>query len=186
MLELTELETVLETISFAARAHDGHKRKDHRTPYIAHPFRVCFILQNVFGVGGDVLLAALLHDTIEDTRTDYDDLLKVVSPEVADQVATLSKDTRKIEDVREREYQASLVSSPAPIKIAKFADILDNLLDCKHLPDKSRASFLEEAQFMVDALIEAGIAEDEGDKYALPFERACEVVQNVLRRLRQT
>lgn len=66
---------VQEAASFAARAHRHQVRKDGRTPYTAHPFRVCLVVRHVFGHDDPRMLqAALLHDTIEDTTTDYDDL----------------------------------------------------------------------------------------------------------------
>ena len=75
--------------SFAARAHAGQVRKDGVTPYFAHPVRVAMIVREVFGCDDEVALAAaFLHDTIEDTRTDYDDLLGAFGPRVADCVGT--------------------------------------------------------------------------------------------------
>ena len=59
--------SLLGAASFAARAHQHQLRKDRQTPYVAHPFRVCLIARNVFGVDDpNVLTTALLHDTIED------------------------------------------------------------------------------------------------------------------------
>src|SRR5205823_13691949 len=53
-----------------------------------------------------VLAAAVLHDTIEDTTTDYDDLAERFGKDVADWVASLTKDMRRPEDEREEEYRA--------------------------------------------------------------------------------
>src|SRR5690349_24720355 len=104
----SEFGGVLEAVSFAARAHRGHTRKDGQTPYAAHPFRVCLIVRHVFGINDpEVLTAALLHDTIEDTATDYDDLAERFGPRVAGWVAALSKDTRVPDEEREREYMAT-------------------------------------------------------------------------------
>ena len=53
------------------RAHAGQVRKDGRTPYVAHCFRVTMTVRDVFGCTDPVCLcAALLHDTIEDTGVD--------------------------------------------------------------------------------------------------------------------
>jgi len=66
---------VLDAVSFAGRAHQGQLRKDRQTPYACHPFRVALIVRHAFGVDDpEVLAAAVLHDTIEDTTTDFDDL----------------------------------------------------------------------------------------------------------------
>ena len=105
--------------SFAARAHAGQVRKDGRTPYVAHPFRVAMTVRDVFGVEDEVALAAaLLHDVIEDTTADYDDLARKFGEEVAEVVAALTKDMRKPEGVREAEYDRQL------------ADVYDNLSEC--------------------------------------------------------
>src|SRR5262245_22521267 len=84
---------MFEAASFAARAHRHQMRKDGETPYAAHPFRVCLVVRHVFGIDDPkVLTAAMLHDTIEDTPTDYDDVLDRFGPEVAGWVAALTKD----------------------------------------------------------------------------------------------
>src|SRR5262245_29008948 len=82
----------LHAIALAARAHQGQLRKDGRTPYVSHVFRVCLIVRDLFGCDdGRVLCAAVLHDTIEDTTTDYDDLEEAFGAEVAGWVALLTK-----------------------------------------------------------------------------------------------
>src|SRR5688500_19144302 len=88
--------------SFAARFHQGQLRKDGTTPYIAHPFRVAMTVRDVFGVDDPIALAAaLLHDVIEDTTADYDDLEREFGAEVARVVAALTKDMRLPEAARE-------------------------------------------------------------------------------------
>src|SRR5947199_8574177 len=101
--------SLLNAVAFAARAHRPQLRKDGQTPYVSHVFRVCLIVRHVFGIDDPrVLTAAVLHDTIEDTTTDYDDLCERFGGDVAAWVAALSKDTRQKEDEREREYMAEL------------------------------------------------------------------------------
>ena len=73
----SKISIALERCQFAARAHRQQIRKDRETPYVAHPFRVCLIARQVFGIDDPkVLMAALLHDAIEDTTTDRDDLIE--------------------------------------------------------------------------------------------------------------
>jgi guanosine-3',5'-bis(diphosphate) 3'-pyrophosphohydrolase len=151
--------TLLEGVSFASRAHDGQLRKDNRTPYVAHVFRVCLIVRHVFGLDDPrALLAALLHDTIEDTRTDYDDLLKLlggVGHPVADWVAALSKDKRREEPEREAAYLAALASAPWQVKVCKLADVFDNLLDSRQLTDAQLQRTLGRARDALAVLREA-------------------------------
>src|SRR5438309_10990310 len=97
--------SLLEAIAFAARTHQGQIRKDGKTPYASHVFRVCLVLRHVFGVDDErALRAAVLHDTIEDTTTDFDDLQERYGAEVAGWVALLSKDKRLPDDQREAAY----------------------------------------------------------------------------------
>ncbi|CAF4491637.1 unnamed protein product, partial [Rotaria magnacalcarata] len=60
-------------------------RKDpDQTPYINHPIGVAHILSNEAGVNDfDILAAALLHDTIEDTQTTFDELQQEFGPRIA-------------------------------------------------------------------------------------------------------
>ena len=147
-----DVRQLAEAISFAARAHQGHLRKDGRTPYAAHPVRVMMILATEFGVEDrETLAAAVLHDTIEDTRTDHDDLSEPFGARVADWVAALSKDTRLPEDEREREYLAALVRAPIEVKLCKLGDIYDNLTDCAALEVKGRRRQLDRARQVLAA-----------------------------------
>lgn len=119
-----------EAASFAARAHDGQKRRDRRTPYAAHPFRVAMTIRDLFGCDDEVCLAgALLHDTIEDTPIDYDDIEKAFGRQVADVVAAMTKDMRLQEPAREAAYDEQLRNAGWRAQLVKLADTYDNLLD---------------------------------------------------------
>jgi guanosine-3',5'-bis(diphosphate) 3'-pyrophosphohydrolase len=116
--------------SFAARAHDGQIRKDGRTPYAAHTFRVAMVIRHVFACDDEVCIAAgLLHDTIEDTDTDYDEILEDFGHEVADCVAAMTKDMRLVEDLREPAYDQQLARADWRARLVKLADVYDNFLD---------------------------------------------------------
>src|SRR6266702_2258951 len=144
---------LLEAIAFAARAHQGQLRKDQRTPYVSHVFRVCLIVRQVFGVDdASVLTAAVLHDTIEDTTIDFDDIAKEFGPEIAGWVSALSKDKRLHEDPREKAYEAQLAQAPWQVKICKLADIYDNLMDAIHMPQEKQARSKRNAHRYLAAL----------------------------------
>ena len=116
--------------SFAARAHTGQLRKDGATPYVAHVFRVAMTVRDLFGCDDPVaLVAALLHDTIEDTTTDYDDLREAFGADVADLVAALTKNAALPEEEREPEYDARLAAADWRARLIKLADTYDNLSD---------------------------------------------------------
>lgn len=140
---MTPTDTLLAAASFAARAHRHQLRKDKETPYSAHPFRVCLVVRQVFGIDDPaVLTAALLHDTIEDTTTDFDDLEELFGAEIAGWAAALSKDGRLPDHAREAAYKVTLAAAPWQVQVCKLADIYDNLSDSLHLSDKHRAKTL--------------------------------------------
>ncbi len=114
----------------AARQHAGQLRKDGRTPYIAHPFRVTMIVRALFGCDDEIALAAaLLHDTIEDTGADFEDVAACIGTEGARIVAALSKDMRLPEDEREAAYDEDIRRACWKTKLIKLADAYDNLTD---------------------------------------------------------
>ena len=144
---------LLDAIAFAARAHRGQVRKDSVTPYHSHVFRVCLIVRHVFGVDdAAVLTAAVLHDTIEDTTTDFDDIEERYGPEIAAWVALLSKDKRQRDDQRERDYCDHLRSAPWQVKICKLADIYDNLTDSATSTRTSGRALISVPHIYLDAL----------------------------------
>src|SRR4051812_7203108 len=144
---------LLEAASFAARAHRHQLRKDGLTPYAAHPFRVCLIVRHGFGIGDpEFLAAALLHDTIEDTTTDFDDLEERFGARVAGWVAGLSKDTPLPGDEREAAYMATLAAARPAAKVVKLADIFDNLTDSRHLSPSARQRTAERSRKYLSAL----------------------------------
>jgi len=114
--------------ALSAKAHRFHTRKDGVTPYISHPVRVCMTLVLVFEVlDPEILSAALLHDVIEDTDTDFDDIHKACGHEVASIVAALSKDPRLQDKECKAMYRKQLAGASWKVKIIKMADIYDNI-----------------------------------------------------------
>lgn len=170
-------DVLFEAAAFAARAHRNHFRKDRETPYFSHPVRVCLVARHLFGFDDPRLLAAaLLHDTIEDTTTDYDDLVERFGPEVANWVAAVSKDGRLPYDQREADYAKTLAAADWQAKVIKLADLYDNLGDSRNLSAHQRRRSVEKSHFYLDAvkqglpasadhavkLVEARLAEIEG------------------------
>jgi guanosine-3',5'-bis(diphosphate) 3'-pyrophosphohydrolase len=138
---------LLEAVAFAARAHQGQLRKDRATPYVSHVFRVCLVVRDLFGFDDPrMLITALLHDTIEDTTTDFDDIEKRFGAEIAGWVSYLTKDKRLPEHERERAYLDRLKESPWQVQVCKLADIFDNLMDMPNLPADRRAHALQRAE----------------------------------------
>ena len=80
-----------KAVRFAAEKHSGSPRKGSEVPYIVHPMEAAAI---VAGITGDqeLIAAALLHDTLEDTGTTYEELAEAFGKRVADLVAGESED----------------------------------------------------------------------------------------------
>jgi guanosine-3',5'-bis(diphosphate) 3'-pyrophosphohydrolase len=144
---------LLDAIAFAARAHRHQLRKDRETPYVSHVFRVCLTVRQVFGIDDPrVLMAAVLHDTIEDTPTDCDDIIERFGAEVAGWVAALTKDMRLPEKEREANYKDALAAAPWQVHVCKLADIHDNLLDSRHLSPAGLSRTLKRSREYLEAI----------------------------------
>jgi len=138
---------IQDAAAFAARAHDGQYRKDGATPYVSHVFRVCLVVRDLFGFDDPrMLIAAILHDTIEDTTTDFDDIEKRFGQEIATWVSYLTKDKRLADVDRERDYVDRLKQAPWQVQVCKLADIFDNLSDIGNLPGERRGHSLQRAE----------------------------------------
>lgn len=129
-----------EAASFASRAHRGQKRDDGGTPYFAHPTRVAMTVRDVFDCDDEVCLAAaFLHDVIEDTPADYDDILDRFGEDVARCVAALTKNMSLPEALRERAYDEGLAAADWRAKLVKLADTYDNFCDIKSNTKRDKA-----------------------------------------------
>jgi guanosine-3',5'-bis(diphosphate) 3'-pyrophosphohydrolase len=126
----------IEALAYSAEQHRDQRRKDaEASPYINHPIA----LARVLSVEGDVhervpLLAALLHDTVEDTDTTEADLATRFGPEVAAVVMEVTDD-KHLPKERRKELQvehAPHVSREA--QLVKLADKICNLRDVASKP----------------------------------------------------
>lgn len=117
---------------FALHKHLHQKRRNGE-PYINHPRTVGVLARQIAKDLGlpegeqDICHAGgVLHDTIEDTNTDFEDIEKVAGTEVAGVVAAVSDDKRRPATQRQREYVIQLKHSQLHDQIVKLADIADN------------------------------------------------------------
>lgn len=147
-----------EAVAFAARAHRHQLRRDGRTPYVSHVMRVALTVSHVFRCDDQVALClAILHDTIEDTTTDYDDLLERFGRDVAEGVAALTKNMALPEERREAEYDARLSSADWRVKLVKLADTYDNFCDVGTWPSDDQPAKRAKALDKCDrAIVVAG------------------------------
>lgn len=170
---------LFEAIAFAARTHRHHVRKDGETPYVSHVFRVAMTITQVFGVHDPkILTAAVLHDTIEDTTTDYDDIAGRFGSDVAGWVAALTKDKKLPEEEREAAYTRQLTVAARPVFVCKLADIYDNLGDSSHFPPEKRRRTVARSRMYLDALRPA-LPSEAADAFRIVETRLAEVERSI-------
>ncbi|XP_074522065.1 guanosine-3',5'-bis(diphosphate) 3'-pyrophosphohydrolase MESH1 [Halichoeres trimaculatus] len=127
----SEAVLLLETVNFAAEKHRKQRRKDTEgTPYINHPIGVARILSHEGGVTDiEVLQAALLHDTVEDTDTSPAELEAKFGSVVARIVQEVTDDKSLPKQERKRQQVEHAPHCSHQAKLVKLADKLYNLRD---------------------------------------------------------
>ena len=150
---------VLRALAFAARKHRLQRRKDREaSPYINHPIDLANVLVNEAGVDDDVVvIAAILHDTVEDTDTTGDELTTEFGAEIAAIVAEVTDDKSLPKDERKQlqVMRAPHVSFRA--QQVKLADKISNLRDITRSPPSSwdierKRAYFDWAKRVVDGL----------------------------------
>lgn len=153
---MTDTELYAKARDFAAKKHAGQLRKGaNREPYITHPIEVAKLVSEATGGNDEILIAAaVLHDTIEDTDTSYDDLREEFNSEIADLVAEVTDDTRLPSDVRKAKQAADMPKKSDRAKMIKMADKISNLRSIRESPpaawtDDKKRSYIKTASNVV-------------------------------------
>ena len=149
---------ILKAAKFAASKHKDQRRKDNVTPYINHPIAVAELISSVGRVHDiKVLLAALLHDTVEDTGTKPEELEREFGSEVAAIVMEVTDDKSLPKAERKRlqvEHSAHLSHSA---KLIKLADKISNVRNVIESPpigwdETRRREYVQWASSVVDQI----------------------------------
>jgi guanosine-3',5'-bis(diphosphate) 3'-pyrophosphohydrolase len=153
------LKPLIDAVSFAAQKHRDQRRKDHHSsPYINHPIALAHVLAFEANVTDQVVLvAAVLHDTIEDTGVIAAELAERFGAEVARVVEEVTDD-KSLSSQRRKLLQiehARHLSNPA--RLVKLADKICNLRDVAHNPPKDwslerRREYFDWARSVIDGL----------------------------------
>lgn len=152
-----ELEVIQKAFEFANEAHKGVRRRSGE-PYILHPIAVAKIVVSNIGLGYKSIVAALLHDVVEDTDYTVDDLRNLFG----DKVATLVEGLTKIKTVLDNEDKAQQKSMQAEnfkrilltlnddvrVVLIKLADRLHNCRTIEFMPEHKRDKILSETMFV--------------------------------------
>jgi guanosine-3',5'-bis(diphosphate) 3'-pyrophosphohydrolase len=153
------LALLFKALAFAAHKHRDQRRKDaEASPYINHPIALADVLVNEGAVTDEeVLCAALLHDTVEDTDTTHEELAEAFGPRIARIVAEVTDDKNlpKAERKRLQVEHAATISREA--KLVKLADKICNVRDVVTRPPakwdlQRRREYFEWAKAVVDGM----------------------------------
>jgi uncharacterized protein (UPF0147 family) len=147
-----------KALSFAAEAHRNQRRKGAaQEPYINHLIEVLdLVVQNTSGDDVNILIAALLHDVVEDTPTTYEDVVKRFGERVAQIVRENSDDMTLPKAERRRARIAAMASKSREARIVKMADVISNLRAIAVSPPagwsaERKLGYLEGSRQLVDA-----------------------------------
>ncbi len=124
-------EKIRKAYSYADYCHKGQKRQSGE-PYITHPLNVAYILSEMHA-DKETICAALLHDTLEDTETTYEEIEKKFGSEVAKLVQGVTKiskmnfSTKKEQNLANTRKIITSITQDVRIIIIKLADRLHNM-----------------------------------------------------------
>ncbi|MFW5785609.1 MAG: HD domain-containing protein [bacterium] len=156
---------LLKAADFSARRHTDQRRKGElMVPYVNHPIRVAWYLASVGGIESvEILCAALLHDTIEDTDTTEEELRREFGDAITDLVLEVTDDKSlpKAERKRRQVLHAAEVSDGAAV--IKLADKTSNVEDIAESPPANwtlqrRIEYLDWTERVVNELTDVNEA----------------------------
>ncbi|HCM4359206.1 TPA: HD domain-containing protein [Klebsiella pneumoniae] len=154
---------------FAAGAHAGvgQKRKYTGEDYIHHPVAVAEIVRKHGGTD-EMVAAAMLHDTIEDTQVTFGHIFSLFGDRVAEMVDALSNKAKKKDGNRETRFFINVKALRERLdmqsRVIKLADLIHNTQSITRYDQKFAAQYLAEKAFMLRALFtdaEIGVSGEE-------------------------
>ncbi|MDI9348139.1 MAG: RelA/SpoT family protein [Methylacidiphilales bacterium] len=144
-LNTKECHLILQACQFASRAHAGIYRKSG-DKFVIHPIAVAELLISL-QIDANAIVAAILHDVVEDTEYELGELEEIFGPEVAKLVNGVSRvsDTT-ITDQKAASYSKLFLAMVDDIRVViiKLADRLHNMRTIKHMPPNDRIRIANE------------------------------------------
>lgn len=123
---------ILRAIEFATKKHEGQFRRGTGQPYISHPIMVSYILARYKESDNieDLICASILHDTLEDTDTTFEEIFSTFNATIASLVLELTNDEEKIKQVGKLVYHKQKLKGMSSWALTiKLADRLSNIMD---------------------------------------------------------
>lgn len=158
-IEERELKLLLKALAFAAHKHKDQRRKDvEASPYINHPISLANILCNEGHVTDiEVICGALLHDTVEDTDTEAEELEREFGKTIRDIVMDVTDDKTLHPKERKQRQISHAAQASKQAKLVKLADKISNVRDMLHAPPANwdlarRRAYFDWAKAVVDQL----------------------------------
>jgi len=157
---MTHTNFTYKAFLFAKKAHEGVKqtRKYTGEDYIVHPVAVAELVASVRPTDENLIAAAFLHDTVEDTHVTLEQILAEFGEDVANLVSEVTDVSKPSDGNRKaRKYIDFLHIARASkrAKILKLADLIDNTKTIsKHDPEFAR-TYIEEKERLLTVLNEA-------------------------------
>lgn len=152
-----ELDVVQKAFDFANEAHKGVRRRSGE-PYIIHPIEVAKIVVNDIGLGYKSIVAALLHDVVEDTEYTSDDIRNLFGDKIASLVDGLTKiktvldneDKAPTKSIQAENFKRILLTLNDDVRVVliKLADRLHNCRTIEFMPEHKRDKILSETMFI--------------------------------------
>ena len=149
----------IRALVFAAAKHRDQRRKDPTAaPYINHPIAVANVLANEAGIADPVVLcAALLNDTIEDTKTTATELEEQFGQKVASVVLEITDDKSFQKPIRKQLQIDNAAQLSTEAKLVSLADKICNLRDTAVAPKVGWSTERTQAYFDWAAQVIAGV-----------------------------
>ena len=141
---------IREAFEFASKAHEGQMRKSG-DPYIVHPVTVAMIVAKELELGANPVIAAFLHDVVEDTEYTLDDIRQRFGNDVAFLVSVVTKKNSGHYEVSKQvdNYKQMLNSIHYDIRalLIKLADRLHNMRTLGSMPPQKQVKIAGETDF---------------------------------------
>ena len=148
----SEYEIVLKAFEFARAAHNGVRRRSGE-PYILHPISVAKIVVQEIGLGYKSIVSALLHDVVEDTEYNTDDIERLFGAKIASLVDGLTKiksafDSGTSSQAENFKRILLTLNDDVRVILIKLADRLHNMRTIEYMPEHKRSKILSETMYI--------------------------------------